>query len=149
MARGRASRAQNLFHLAALGELIDELVHIAGLSGEGRFDLLNPVAANDALDQRRIGMQRGAVEKLSEGQTLLQRLLQVVFRKPGQPSQHLMQLVAGAALLLHLGDIMRVKIGEDEAGNARIMLRGRAHGVKVTGGEKVSIDRARRRRAKG
>jgi len=59
--------AENLFHLLPLGEFIHEFVEVADLPRERVLDVFDSVAADDALDQVRVGVDLRVPEEFFEG----------------------------------------------------------------------------------
>ena len=71
---------QDLLHLLSLGEFIHELVEVPGLPRQRGLDLFNPVAADDAGDQVRVGVEGCLGEELFEGELFV---LDVLLQRPG------------------------------------------------------------------
>lgn len=125
---GHLPRAEDLVHLAAFGEFVDEFVEVADLFGEGGLDVLDAVAADEAGDQPGVGVELGLGEELREGRFLLDVLLDLRVGEAGEPADDLVEFVACAALLLDLGDIVGVDRGEGHLGDALVVFGGGVHG---------------------
>ena len=61
--------AQHLLHRLALGQLVDELVEVADLAHQRLLDVLDPLAADQALDFVTRGIEPGSLgeERLEVG----------------------------------------------------------------------------------
>ena len=55
--------SQDLVHRFSLGQLVDQLVQVADFPHQGFLDLLDPDAANDALDQGSQGIDTRRLRK--------------------------------------------------------------------------------------
>src|SRR5690606_29421956 len=109
----RSSGAEYLVHRFALGEFIDQFIEVADVLHQGLLDLLHAHPADDAGDQRAlwIGLRR-LLEKISETGFLLQVRFQRRLAISRQPADNFVDLRFCAALLLGLGDVLRINRSE-------------------------------------
>src|SRR5262245_14770687 len=98
--------AEDLFHRLALGEFVDQLVEVAYLTHHRLLNLLHADAAYDAGDQRarRVHLRR-VREEILEARLLCKLGFQRGLAVAGEPTEDLVDLGPGAALLLRLGNI--------------------------------------------
>src|SRR5690606_33189379 len=89
---GRGSRPQDARHLLALGQFVDELVHVPDLLHERVFDRFHAHAAHDPGDQRCVGVEVGRGEEVTQTHLVCDVPLQRLVVEAGQPAQHLVEL---------------------------------------------------------
>lgn len=118
---------QNLLHLPALCQFIHELIQVPHFPGQRVLDVLDPVPADDAGNQRSIRVQGSVLEELVKGDLLVNVLLQRSGIEAGQPLDDLVKFLFGAAFPLYFGQVHRVYRSEGHFGDAVVMCGGGVH----------------------
>src|SRR5699024_94498 len=113
------SAPEDLLHLLALGQFVDELVHPADLLHQRILDILDSDAADHARDQVDVLVQgRGGREKSLQVDAGIDGGAEPRNVMTREPREHLVEFFDGAALALDLRDVQRVDVGERSARNA-------------------------------
>src|SRR5688572_11210349 len=85
--------SEDLLHGLSSRELVDELVEVADLLHQRILDLLHPHPADDARDERGLGVDVRVGEELLESRSLIQPPLQGPLVESGEPLDDPVELV--------------------------------------------------------
>src|SRR5690349_3967121 len=101
--------SQDLLHLLALGQFIDEFVEIANLPHRGLFDLFDADTADDTFYERSCGIHsRGFGEERFEIDLVLQYLFELALAVAGEPEDDFIHFGLRASFSLRLGNVKRI-----------------------------------------
>jgi len=85
------------------------------------LDLLDAYPTDHAGDQRRIRVELGLGKDILECRRCVEMAVDIGLRQAGQPGDRLKQCTLGMALLLRLGDVMRIHLRQGQGRHAFVV----------------------------
>ncbi len=134
-----SSAPQNLLHLPSPCQLVDQLVHVSGLLGQGSDNIFNSIATDRSGDQARIGVESGLRKELFEGGFFFNLPIQVFLGEASKPCNDFLQFFNASPLLFDLVNVVRINRTEGHFCDSLVVLFGGCHDFEFSGREGKSL----------
>lgn len=98
----------DLRQTAAFGEFVDDLVHVSDALGKRVCDVLNPMSADGACDERGMRVQCDVAKDGFERPLLIDDVVQISPIDLHEPTEQVVQLLLCTSLTRHFGNVARI-----------------------------------------